>query len=163
MLKKIIVIMAILSIVIVVGGCTKDEKVDYNLDFEATFKVMNGTDETVFDLAEIRELGEVEFTATLDTSDSDPIEYNYVGVLLKDIYKEANVTITETSMVVIEAEDGYKVVLEGSKVLEDDNVYLAYVMNGEALDSNSGPLQTIVSKDQFSKFWCKFASSTYLE
>ena len=57
--------------------------------------------------------------------------------------------------------DGYAAALSMDKVMDDDNVYLAYKRDGELLgtktDGGNGPYQLIISKDKFSQYWVKFA------
>ena len=63
-------------------------------------------------------------------------------------------------MVIVRAIDGYTVALSIEEVLDEENVYLAYAIDGKPLRSKSqggsGPYQLIVRKDQFSQRWCKF-------
>lgn len=116
--------------------------------------------EIVLGYENIKALGEVDFSAILDTSDTDPEEHIYTGVPLKNIIEEADFSLNDKSQVVVKGIDGYTVALSIEEVLDEENVYLAYAVNGKALkpksQGGSGPYQLIVRKDQFSQRWCKF-------
>mgnify|MGYP000164786053 CR=1 FL=1 len=122
--------------------------------------IKEGDMEKVLNYETIKTLGEVEFTATLDTSDTGPEEQTYTGVPLKNIIEEAGLLLEEGKIVVVRGIDGYTVALSSEEVLDEENVYLAYEINGKPLKSKSqggsGPYQVIVRKDQFSQRWCKF-------
>ncbi len=125
--------------------------------------IEDGTEVVSFSMIEIKAIGEVDFNATLKSSGSDPKEHVYTGVLLKNIFSNANIEIEGKETVVVTAADGYTVAITKDKFLDDDNVYLAYMRDGELLgtkeDGGSGPYQMIIRKDPFSQFWCKFAIS----
>ncbi len=118
-------------------------------------------------MTEIQSIGEVDFTATLDTSNSDPEDFQYTGVLLKNIFSHAGITLEGREAIVVSAADGYTVAIPMDKFMADDNVYLAYKKEGELIgtreEGGKGPYQMIVSKDQFSQFWCKYALSADLQ
>lgn len=122
--------------------------------------VKKGDLETVLGYESIKALGEVDFSAILDTSTSDPEEHTYTGVPLKKVIEETGISLNEKDKVVIRAIDGYTVAFTIDEVLDEDNVYMAYGMDGKPLKSKSkggsGPYQIIVRKDQFSQRWCKF-------
>lgn len=122
--------------------------------------IKEGDIEKVLDYETIKTLGEVDFQAILDTSDTEPEEQTYTGVPLKNVIKVAGITLEDKKIVIVRAVDGYTVALSTEEVLDKDNVYLAYKINGEPLKSKSeggsGPYQIIVRKDQFSQRWCKF-------
>ncbi|MCF6465523.1 hypothetical protein C3E90_06430 [Clostridium sp. Cult2] len=109
---------------------------------------------------EIGQLGEEEFNAVLDTSDSDPKEHKYTGIPLVNIIEEAGITIEDKKQVIIRGIDGYTVAISIQDVMDEDNVYLAYKLNGKLLRSKeeggSGPYQIIIREDEFSQRWCKF-------
>ncbi len=106
-------------------------------------------------------MGEVEFDANLKTSGNGPIEQKYVGVPLKTIIENAGVKLDENSVAVVSAIDGYSVALTMDKLLDEGNVYLAYICEGELIgtkaEGGKGPYQMVISKDPFSQFWCKYA------
>lgn len=56
----------------------------------------------------------------------------------------------EDQEITVRAVDGYTVPLNSEEILDEDNVYLAYKIDGETM-----PYQIIIRKDQFSQRWCK--------
>lgn len=138
------------------------------LNNNAIFVVLDdGKEVASFNMSEIQAIGEVEFNATLRSSGSEPKDHVYTGVLLKDIFAKANTVIEGKDAVIVTAADGYTVAVTMDKFMDDDNVYLAYMKDGELLgtkeDGGSGPYQMIIRKDPFSQFWCKFALSAELK
>ncbi|MBN2286596.1 MAG: molybdopterin-dependent oxidoreductase [Tissierellales bacterium] len=138
------------------------------LNDNAIFKVLeNGNEIASYTMTEIQAIGEKQFIATLDTSTTEPEDYEYTGVLLKDIFIEAGISLENRQAVIVTAADGYSVAVDMSKFLEEDNVFLAYRVNGELLgtkeEGGKGPYQMIISKDPFSQFWCKFALSADIQ
>ncbi len=164
MKSKITIIVVILVIIVGVTAFLNMETVKTNkkLEEEAMFKITeNGEEKGILKMNEIRKLGETEFKANLKKSGKDPIEYTYTGVPLKNIFKECVVSLEGKSAVIVKAIDGYTVAVSIEKVLQDDNVYLAYMREGESIgnreNGGKGPYQMIISKDKFSQYWCKFA------
>jgi hypothetical protein len=108
----------------------------------------------------IEGIGPADFSANLDTSDSEPQEHIYTGVLLNDVLKNLGINASDYSSLIVKAIDGYTVAFTTSEVLEEDNIYLAVKRDGEPLGTKStggsGPYQIIVRKDAFSQRWCKF-------
>lgn len=116
--------------------------------------------ETKLNFEDIANLGEEEFTAILDTSDSDPKEHSYIGVPLVNIIEKAGINIEDKKQIIVKGIDGYTIALSSKEVMDKDNVYLVYKLNGKFLkgkeEGGSGPYQIIVRKDEFSQRWCKF-------
>ncbi|MCG8541470.1 MAG: molybdopterin-dependent oxidoreductase [Clostridia bacterium] len=156
----IIILALIVGITAFINFKTLEVKKD--LEENAQFVIKdNGEEIAVLDMKEIQSLGPKEFKANLKSSGKEAITYTYTGVLLKDIFERYNISLIGRSSIIVRAIDGYSVALDMDKVLEDDNVYLAYMREGEALgnreDGGRGPYQMIISKDPFSQYWCKFA------
>ncbi len=123
----------------------------------------NGQEVAQFNMSEIQAIGEIEFEATIRSSGRDPQDNTYTGVLLRNIFEHAGVSLENHSAIVVTAADGYASAVDIEKVLDDDNVYLAYIIDGELLGTREeggvGPYQLIIRKDPFSQFWVKFAVS----
>ncbi|MCH4888100.1 hypothetical protein EZV73_10980 [Acidaminobacter sp. JC074] len=165
--KVIVGIIAVLILVIGVTAYLNKENVAEKaaLNNDAVFIVKyKGEDQKTYSMEDIRALGETDFVATKDTSDSGPEEFTYTGVPLIKLYEDAGVSVGKDDTIINVAADGYTVALEGEKVVDAENVYITYMVNGEAIGTRdqggSGPYMIIVSKDQFSQFWCKYALST---
>lgn len=164
--KILLVVIALLVLVIVITAYLNNDNVEINKGLNEDAIVVlceNGVEVVRYNMTEIMAIGETNFIATLDSSDSDPTDYEYTGVLLKSIFDEAGISLEDKSAITAEAADGFSVAVDVNKVLDDDNVYLAYQRAGEALGTKEaggdGPYQLIISKDQFSQHWCKFVVS----
>lgn len=166
--NKIIGIVVILLVLII--GVTAylnmgnvEEKKALNNDAIFMIKV-NGETLKSYTMADIQALGEVEFKATKDTSNSGPEEFSYTGVPLINLYKDAGVEVNKDDTIMNTAADGYSVALAGEKVLDVENVYITYMKEGQLIgtreEGGNGPYMIIVSKDQFSQYWCKYALSS---
>ena len=162
--KSIGIVMLILIAIIVVfalvnRGLTKNSQ-EAHKNAEILMVGKNIEDKFTYD--QIIQLGEEEFTAVFDSSNTDPEEHKYTGVPLKKLIEEAGITLKDTQQVNVRAIDGYTVALKSDEVLEDENVYLTYKQDGEPMKSKeeggSGPYQVIIRKDAFSQRWCKFVT-----
>ncbi|SHK23193.1 molybdopterin-dependent oxidoreductase [Paramaledivibacter caminithermalis] len=162
--KKIAFIIIVLVVIVGVTAYLNLKTVETKKELQenAEFVIKeNGKEIAKLNMKEIRTLGETEFSANLKTNGKQPIPYTYTGVPLKNLFKKYNVSLENRSAVIVTAIDGYTVAVDIAKVLEDDNVYLAYMREGQALgnreNGGKGPYQMIISKDKFSQYWCKFA------
>lgn len=156
----ILVLLGVLAITYFIN----QEDIDYKqqLNQDAVFEVLyQGEVVASFNMIEISEMGEATFTANLKSSGNDPVSHAYTGVLLKTIFEAAGLDLTDQSNATVIAIDGYAAAITMEKLMDDDNVYLAYKRDGQLLgtkeDGGSGPYQLIISKDQFSQYWVKFA------
>lgn len=162
LLSIIVGLLLIIGIFAFLNKDSVEEKKSLNND--AIFIVMEeGKEIQRFDMEKVRSIGETNFKANLKTSGKEPIEYEYTGVLLKNLFQEAGISLDGIKAVILTAADGYATSIEVKKVLENDNVYVAYMKEGEAIgtkeEGGKGPYQVIISKDQFSQHWCKYALS----
>lgn len=164
MKSKIALAIIVLAVIVGITGFINLKSVEVKKDLEENSRFVikeKGKEIAVLDMNEIRSLGEEEFSANLKKSGKEPIPFNYTGVLFKNILKKYNINLDNKSAIIFTAIDGYTVAVEIEKILEDDNVYLAYMREGESLgnreNGGSGPYQMIISKDPFSQYWCKFA------
>lgn len=159
------IIATLVIIVAVLAFVNKDnfeEKAELNND--AIFAVLeNGVEIKTYTMEEIAQLGEATFKANLKSSGKDPVEYDYTGVLLQTIVADAGVSMENKTSAIVSAIDGYVVALSMDKLLDEDNVYLAYKRMDELIGTREaggdGPYQMIISKDKFSQYWCKYAYS----
>lgn len=159
-------LLLIIGVLALINKDTFEEKAQLNND--AIFSVMEkGLEIKSYTMDEIAKLGETTFKANLKSSGNDPVEYEYSGVLLKTILEDAGVSYEDKNSAIVSAIDGYVVALSIEKLLEDDNVYLAYKRGGQLIGTREqdgdGPYQMIISKDQFSQYWCKYAYSIDLQ
>lgn len=159
-LVTIVLLVAVLAVTYFMNQDDIEYKIELNKD--AIFEVMyQGEVVSSFNMEEIAAMGEVTFSANLKSSGNDPVAHEYTGVLLKTIFTEAGLDLEGKSSATVMAIDGYAAAITMDKLMEDDNVYLAYMRDGELLgtkeDGGNGPYQLIISKDKFSQYWVKFA------
>ncbi|RBP59676.1 molybdopterin-dependent oxidoreductase-like protein [Alkalibaculum bacchi] len=162
--KSIGIIMLILIAIIAIFALVNRGLIKNSQEAHANAEVLITGDnvEDKFTYDQIIKLGEEEFTAIFDSSNTDPEEHKYTGIPLKNLIEEAEIRLEDKQQVNIRAIDGYTVALKPDEVLEDENVYLAYKQDGEPIKSKeeggSGPYQVIIRKDAFSQRWCKFVA-----
>jgi DMSO/TMAO reductase YedYZ molybdopterin-dependent catalytic subunit len=112
-------------------------------------------------------LGEKEFKANLKKSGKQPVEHSYTGVPMKNLFENLKIDTGNVSLVVLKAIDGYTSALTLSEVMEDDNVYIAYKIDGKSLgneeNGGDGPYMAIIRKDSYSQRWCKFLTEIDLQ
>lgn len=165
----VLIIMALAVVLVITGRLNQDAaSMKAKLNEEAVFIVMEkGQEVATWHMGEIQAMGEADFSANLKTNGKDPIPYTYTGVLVKTIIEESGVDLTDAKGIVVTAADGYAVSVTMDKLMEDDNVYLAYMREGDLIgtreEGGKGPYQMIISKDQFSQYWCKYALSVDVE
>lgn len=163
----------VIGILIVVVGTTaylnmKRSKPLLALEANAQFQVLESEEVVkVFTMEDIEKLPAVDFQANLKKNGQDPITYTYTGVPLRVVLEEAGIDLSGKSQGVVTAVDGYAVPYDMAKIMEEDNIYLAYRQEGEPLgnkdNKGSGPFMVIVSKDAFSQNWSKFATQVHVE
>lgn len=159
------IIVALIIIIAVTVFLNRDNAAEKSLLNEnAVFIIIeNGNEIASYNMEEIIGIGEQDFSANLKKNGQNPISLEYTGVLLKSIFAKAGVTLDGKSVVIVTAADGYVVAIDIEKVMEDNNVFLAYKREGQIIGSREsggdGPYQLIISKDQFSQYWCKYALS----
>lgn len=160
------VLVLIISVTLAMNSETAEERKALNEGAKFVIK-LNSEEVKVYTLKEIMEFGVVDFEANLKTNGKVAEKHNYTGVLLKDIYDSLDVDYNDFSVLEITAADGYTVMLSVTKLIEEGNIYLAYMRDGEVIGSmdegGKGPIQMIISKDSISQYWCKYAISADLK
>lgn len=156
-------ICAILSIVIVVLVLLNQDnaQVGKQTQEERTFTIcIDGKELAKLDEEFIKEQESKTFPVVIRSSGGKPEEAEYTGVELKTLLKAADVDLKGKKQLVFSAVDSYVVAVAVSEIEEQDNVYLAYAMNGEDLlskkQNGNGPYQLVIRKDPFSQRWCKY-------
>ncbi len=159
--RSIIIIIIVLALIVGVfafinRSMIKDKK---EVHENAEVLIVGHGNEAKLTLTDIKELGEEEFTADLKSSGKAAEEHTYTGVPVKNLLEKVDINLKDNGQVIVKAVDGYTVALDSNEVLEEDNVYIAYEIDGESFgskeDGGSGPYQVIIRKDQFSQRWCK--------
>lgn len=106
--------------------------------------------EILISLEDLLDYGQ-EFEAILDTSKTKASYHTYMGVELKDILALMNIDIGEKQAVILSGADGYSVAYSTDEILEDKNVYIAYMEDGNYIS-----YQSIITSDLFSNRRCKW-------
>lgn len=129
---------------------------------DTILEVVNEAGTTVpFTAADLAKLPQKELKAKDHSGD----EAIYVGVLIADVLKKADVSLGErlrgkllVNHLLVEAADKYRAVFSLPEVdpdWTDHVVLLATSRNGQALDGKHGPLQLVVPGDKRHSRWVK--------
>ena len=125
-----------------------------------------GREAVTFTMDQVRAAGEETFQAAIRSSSRPSSEHAFTGVPLKALIAAAELDLTAGQQVIVRSVDGYVVALNVEEVLQDENIYLVYAMDGEGLgtkeDGGSGPYQVIIRNDPFSQRWSKFVTDVEL-
>lgn len=167
--KNIVFSVVGLAVIVLILGFFNRRNVKDKLEIHEKREIIIKSEERKYNLNldEISELGEEEFTADLKSSGKAAETHIYTGVPVKNIFKEKDLEVQKDKQIIVRSVDGYVVALESDEVLEEDNVYLAYKVDGEFLkareEGGSGPYQLIIREDQFSQRWCKHVVEIVLD
>lgn len=130
---------------------------------------------TITRLLELEGVEEVDFTATYDTSNSEPMQKTYTGIELKKVLIALNVDMSLARNVVFFASDGASKIYSPEQVLADDNVFIAYKVDGKPFNNgikamaykdsaeDGGPFVVIRVSDAFSNNRCKLLTGVTVE
>lgn len=112
-------------------------------------------------------LNSVTFPAVVRSSGSKPVETEYKGIELTELFNSIDITISNYEKVVFNAYDGYRIILTTEEISEPSNVYLVFERDGEILKSKkeggTGPFQIVIRRDPFSQRWIKHVFEIILE
>lgn len=157
----LIIIIVLIIIVGVFAFMNKEIAID-NLEAHQNAEIIlkDGNKEIRYGNDYITELGEMEFNAVLDTSDTDPKTHIYAGIPLINLIEDSGINIEDKDQIIVRAVDGYTVALNTKEAEVDDNVYIVYKVDGKLMktreNGGSGPYQLIIKNDQFSQRWVKY-------
>lgn len=160
--KKVIAAVIVLVVVVAVFAYLNSRDVEDRLlsQREAKIFIVAGETRETVDFETILELEEHSFAATLRSSDGGVREHTYAGVRMKDLLAHYGFDVSGAEQVLTRAADGYTVALTPDEVMDDDNVYIVYMVDGEPMASReeggSGPYQVVIRKDEFGQRWNKY-------
>ncbi|MFI3174078.1 MAG: molybdopterin-dependent oxidoreductase [Bacillota bacterium] len=168
--KIAVAILAVLAGVVAVAMGLNKDVAEAN---KATFEnvqiniLLDGAEVGLISYDELLALESNEFEAIYDTSNTEPVLESYRGVELKLLLEEFGIALEDKKAVVLTAVDNYAMAYSVEEVMQDDNVYVAYEREGEAIlgkeDGGAGPLQAIVTSDKFSNRRCKWLISVEVQ
>lgn len=114
----------------------------------------------LLDLAIIEDIDIEEFNAVLDTSTGSPSEHVYKGIELSKVLKHFGQIPEDATAIIAHGVDGYSVAYSSEEVFTEQNIYIAYMEDGDFLggidEGGRGPFETIAVRDQFSNRRCKW-------
>lgn len=118
----------------------------------------------VYTFEELTEISQpVDFKAIYKPSNKEPIEKTYTGIELKELLEKLGADLENMNQVTFTAKDGFQKVYRADDVRKEDNVYVAYLVNGkpfnEGIDAKAyekeqedgGPYVVIKAEDQVSQ------------
>lgn len=158
----VIVTIILLSIIVYFSLKLSQESIEKRRETleKAEIVLVSEEEEKILNIDIIKSIGKKDFQAILDTSTTDASLHNYTGVELKDILNYFNIELDNKKAVILTGVDGYSVAYSIDEVLEDENIFVAYMEDGKHLgtrkDGGRGPYESIVVSDQFSFRRCKW-------
>lgn len=97
------------------------------------------------------------FTLTQQSKKEGELTLTYTGVALADLLAAYEVDVAAVTELLVVSSDGYFVTVTGDEIRTEDNVYLAYALDGAALaslaDGGKGPYQLVIRADTFATRW----------
>lgn len=167
--KIILIILSVLLLLIVVftllniGSITNigDKKIDSAILFKYKEK------EYIVSFEHIEKLKCEKFDAVINSSTQKNKKVEYTAVKLTDILKSVGIDYKEINKAIVRAEDAYTSSVSIDDINKNDNVYIAYKMNGKYLKSRKeggdGPFQLVIRSDSFSQRWVKYVTEVELK
>lgn len=160
--EKVIAAVSVLVIVVALFAYLNSRDAEDRLlsQREARIFIVSAETRETVDFETVLELEEHQFTATLRSSDGGVRDHTYTGVRLRDLLEHHGLDVGGAEQVITRAADGYAVALTRDEVMDDDNVYIVYMIDGQPMASReeggSGPYQVIIRKDEFAQRWNKY-------
>ena len=150
-----LVISLVLLIMLSFAACaaeteTTDEYTGENDFFTITGEIIG---ETEFSVAELMEKHPSEIREITRDTDEGEEKYPIEGVLLDEILNELDIAVDDLDGIRFEAGDGYAVDVP-EEVLKENDIILAYEIDGEPLYEDSRPLRAFIPEEE-SLYWVK--------
>ncbi len=164
-MKKTTIIAILLVLVVMIGVTAYLKRGDLAERREmmegAILALTFGENEIIYEMADIRELGEIEFVATLRGGGRPGREYVFTGVPFRNLLVDIdNVNLADVEMFVARSVDGFTVAFTYAEIMAEDNIYIVYKKDGELLgtraDGGTGPYRVIVRQDPFAMRWARY-------
>ena len=145
---KVILTTVFLVASLILTGCAASEGSDDIGTWSVSVEVV-GESPVEFTNEDASEIGPVEITAAVKDGEDLQESNTYTGILLVDFLDYLGVE--EYSVISIESADGYAIELEPDRV-DAEGTGLAWAINGETLDEESGPVKFVNNK-RGPKWW----------
>lgn len=153
---KISLLAALFIMLLLFTGCGQSDPVSPESDADVigewtiTVEVV-GEDSFEFTNEDAAAIGPVEIVAVMKDKDTVGEEETWIGITFMDFLDY--IDVDEFSVVVVEAADGYSRELEPDRVSEN-GTGLGWMVNGEVLDEERGPVQ-LINHDRGPNWWVK--------
>ncbi len=163
--KKILIVVLVLIVLLVIVFISfkftkPSREVQKELLDNAEILIVDNKEEKIINIDDIKSAGEETFEAVLDTSSTKATLHAYNGTQLRKLFVYLGISIESKDVIVISGVDTFAVAYSGEEVLKDDNIYIAFMEDGEFLGTMSnggtGPFESIIKSDQFSNRRCKW-------
>lgn len=103
--------------------------------------VAYGEEIGIYTMEEILEIVDVEdFIAIYDTSSSDPVEKTYTGIELKELINALDINLQDARTITFKASDGVNKLYSQQDVVQSNNVFIAFKVEGEYFNLGIDPL-----------------------
>lgn len=156
--KHIIIILILMAAIIAVLAWLnrpENQPVSGQLSITVSGKTVDYT------MEDIKAMPKVEFEKEIVSSSQENQKGMFTGVTLNDLLTAADPDWQKQgTMVVCQAEDGYVSSFDMDEVATDDNIIVAYMIDGKSLgtkeDGGKGPFRIVVRDDEFgtrSTYW----------
>ncbi len=137
------------------------------LEETAQFNLICNQTKVSVSFSDLQALEPENFTTIMDTSTTEPTEVTMRGVELIRILHDKDISLSEEQTVEVRALDGYASVLTYSEIMESQNVYIVFEMNGEPLgvkaDGGMGPYLMVIRSAKYAQRWVKFVQDVELK
>ncbi|MDD3946656.1 MAG: hypothetical protein PHI19_02340 [Clostridia bacterium] len=129
---------------------------------------------TLEELLALEGVQEAEFTDYYDTSISEPVEKTYTGIELGSVLTALGVDMREMRTATFKASDGAVKIYTYQEIRQENNVYIAYKVNGKPFErgidglgytrdtEDGGPFVVIKVSDTFSNNRCKLLTEVII-
>lgn len=109
----------------------------------------------------------ITFPAVIRSSGEKPVETEYKGVELSQLLSSLDYDVSNINKITLNAEDGYRIIMDAEELKEVSNAYLTFERDGEHLKSRkrngNGPFQLVIRRDPFSQRWIKHVNKIIIE
>lgn len=165
LLPVIIFILAICSIALISINKNQAEERLATIGNDEVKITVNGEEVMRLNLEAVKDLPKLSIDESLNTSKGNQ-DVVFGGVLLKDVFKSMNFDYTQYHQATYKAIDGY--VSPGMvKELDGDTVYLVYerdgIQNTGKSEGGTGPMEIVITGEEFSLRNCKFLNEINFE
>lgn len=168
--KKIIfsVVGVLVCLVLILAYLNRgDLAVKNQLQTDEKFRVIYNDTTYEISMDDLNKIGIEDFTATVDTSTTEPHEEAFKGVEVTKVFEFLDIDVNNVTSLEFKALDGYASAVTSEELLTPENVYIVVEREGEALgtkaEGGSGPYMMIIKSSQFSQRWCKFLQDVVIK